>query len=165
MIPINLNSTFVASAATAVIVGVSVWWVTADYKNAKHAAIVSQMQLDANVALQEALVKTLEVERQNQILAQDIELMSAKHRQELQNVENDLRILIDNTGGLRDPNATNCPAGEKEPTSTTKPTGQTTGGNISKGLERLLLSEAKRADEAASYAMTCYNWLMQLGKQ
>jgi hypothetical protein len=165
MIPINLNTTFVASAATAVIVGVSVWWVTADYKNAKHRAIVSEMQIQANVALQEALVKTLEVERQNQILAQDIELLSAAHKRELQNVENDLRILIDNAGGLRDPNATDCPAGEKESTTSAKPASQATRGNISKDLERLLLSEAKRADEAASYAMTCYNWLTQIGKQ
>jgi len=34
-------------------------------------------------------------------------------------------------------------------------------GNISKNLERLLLSEAKRADEAAAYANTCYEWLMK----
>jgi ABC-type transporter Mla subunit MlaD len=164
MIPINLKTTFVASAATAVIVGVSVWWITADYKNARHQAIVSEMQIKANVALQEALVKTLEIERQNQQLAQNIELMSAKHKQELQNVENDLRNLVDNAGGLFDPNAANCPAGAQKPTSATKPINQTARGNISKDLERLLLSESRRADEAASYAMTCYNWLMELQK-
>jgi hypothetical protein len=121
------------------------------------------MQIKANVALQEALVKTLEIERQNQQLAQDIEVMSAKHKQELQNVENDLRHLIDNAGGLFDPNAANCPAGEKEPATSSKPVNQAARGNISKDLERLLLSESRRADEAAAYAQTCYEWVQKLG--
>lgn len=163
MIPINLNTTFVASAITAAVVGVSVWWVTADYKNAKHQAIVSEMQIQANVALQEALVKTLEIERQNQQLAQDIEVMSAKHKQELQNVETDLRERVANAGGLRDPNSTNCPAGEEKPAASGKSANQTARGNISKDLERLLLSESRRADEAAAYANTCYEWIKALG--
>lgn len=162
MIPINLNTTFVASAVTALIVGVSVWWVTADYKNAKHQAIVSEMQIKANVALQEALVKTLEIERQNQQLAQDIEVMSAKHKQELRNVETDLRNLIDNAGGLFDPNSANCPTREEKPAASGKSANQTARGNISKDLERLLLSESRRADEAAAYANTCYEWIKAL---
>jgi len=162
MIPINLNTTFVASAITAAVVGVSVWWITADYKNAKHQAVVSEMQLKANVALQEALVKTLEIERQNQQLALDIEVMSAKHKQELQNVENDLRILIDNAGGLFDPNSANCPAGKEKSSASGKPVNQAARSNISKDLERLLLSESRRADEAAAYANTCYEWIKKL---
>lgn len=162
MIPINLNTTFVASAITAAVVGVSVWWVTADFKNAKHQAIVSEMQIKANVALQEALVKTLEIERQNQQLAQDIEVMSAKHKQELQNVETDLRERVANSGGLFDPNATNCPAREEKPAASGKSANQTARGNISKDLERLLLSESRRADEAAAYAQTCYEWIQKL---
>lgn len=162
MIPINLNTTFVASAITAAVVGVSVWWITADYKNAKHQAIVSEMQIKANVALQEALVKTLEIERQNQQLAQDIELMSAKHKQELQNVETDLRERVANSGGLFDPNASNCPAREEKPATSGKFANQTARGNISKDLERLLLSESRRADEAAAYANTCYEWIKAL---
>jgi len=31
-----------------------------------------------------------------------------------------------------------------------------------KKLEGLLLSESKRADEAATYAQTCYNWIKRL---
>jgi len=152
----------ISCAATAVVTAVSTWWVTADYKNAKHAAIVSKMQIKANQDLQEALVKTLEVERQNQQIAQDIELMSAKHKQELQNVQDDFRRLIDNSGGLRDPNSPNCSAREEKPASSAKPSNQATRGNISKNLERLLLSESRRADEAATYAQTCYQWLMKL---
>jgi hypothetical protein len=89
--------------------------------------------------------------------------MSAKHKQELQNVENDLRHLIDNAGGLFDPNAANCPAGEKESAASGKPVNQAARGNISKDLERLLLSESRRADEAAAYAQTCYEWVQKLG--
>ena len=152
----------ISCAATAVVTAVSTWWVTADYKNAKHAAIVSKMQIKANQDLQEALVKTLEVERQNQQIAQDIELMSAKHKQELQNVQDDFRRLIDNAGGLRDPNSANCPAREEKPAPSAKPSSQAARGNISKDLERLLLSESRRADEAATYAQTCYQWLMKL---
>lgn len=154
----------ISCAATAIVTGVCTWWVTADYKNAQHKAVVADMQIKANQALQEALVKTLEIERQNQQLAQDIELMSAKHKQELQNVEADFRRLIDNAGGLRDPNAADCSARAQKPSAPTKSANQTARGNISKELERLLLSESKRADEAAAYANTCYNWLMELQK-
>lgn len=159
---LNLNSIAIACAATAVVTATSTWWITADYKNAKHAAIVSEMQIKANYALQEALVKTLEVERQNQQFAQEIELLSTKHKQELQNVQDDFRRLIDNSGGLRDPNSADCAAREEKPAASAKPSGQATRSNISKNLERLLLSESRRADEAATYAQTCYQWLMKL---
>lgn len=149
-------------AASVAVACLSTWYVTATYKNARHQAIVSEMQIQANVALQEALVKTLEIERQNQQLAQDIEVMSAKHKQELQNVENDLRNLVDNAGGLFDPNAANCPAGAEKPATSGKSANQTARGNISKDLERLLLSESRRADEAAAYAQTCYEWIQKL---
>ena len=155
---LNIKATAIACAVTALVS----WYLTAEYKNARHAAIVSEMQIKANHALQEALVKTLEIERQNQQLANDIEVQSAKHKQELQNVETEFRNLIDNAGGLRDPNATDCPAGTKPSATAAKPTGQTPRGNISKNLERLLLSESRRADEAAAYAQTCYNWIIEL---
>jgi len=158
----DLKATVIAVGAAFAIGATSAWWITADYKNAKHQAIVSEMQIKANVALQEALVKTLEIERQNQQLAQDIEVMSAKHKQELQNVENDLRSLIDNAGGLFDPNAANCSAKKEESSASGKPVNQAARGNISKDLERLLLSESRRADEAAAYAATCYNWIKSL---
>lgn len=154
---LNLKATAIACAVTAVVS----WYLTAEYKNAKHAAVVSEMQIKANQALQEALVKTLEIERQNQQLANEIEIQSAKHKKELQNVETEFRNLIDNAGGLYDPNATDCPAGTQPTAPAAKPTGQAPRGNISKNLERLLLSEAKRADEAAAYANTCYEWLMK----
>jgi hypothetical protein len=162
---LDLKVTIIAAGAAFVIGATSAWWVTADYKNSKHQAIVSEMQIKANVALQEALVKTLEIERQNQQLAQDIEVMSAKHKQELQNVENDLRNLIDSAGGLFDPNAANCPAGKEESAAPSKPVNQAARGNISKDLERLLLSESRRADEAAAYANTCYEWVKSLREQ
>lgn len=161
----DLKATIIAVGAAFAIGATSAWWITADYKNAKHQTIVSEMQIKANVALQEALVKTLEIERQNQQLAQDIEVMSAKHKQELQNVENDLRSLIDNAGGLFDPNAANCSAGKEESSASSKPVNQAARGNISKDLERLLLSESRRADEAAAYAATCYNWIKSLREQ
>ena len=160
----DIRLLLISCAATAVVTGVSTWWVTADYKNAQHKAVVADMQIKANQALQEAIVKTLEIERQNQELAQNIELMSAKHKQELQNVQDDFRRLIDNAGGLRDPNAPNCSPRATKPTASTKSANQTARGNISKELERLLLSESRRADEAAAYANTCYNWLMELQK-
>ena len=161
----DLKATVIAVGAAFAIGATSAWWITADYKNAKHQEIVSEMQIRANVALQEALVKTLEIERQNQQLAQDIEVMSAKHKQELQNVENDLRSLIDNAGGLFDPNAANCSAGKEKSSASDKPVNQAARGNISKDLERLLLSESRRADEAAAYAATCYNWIKSLREQ
>jgi len=47
----NLNSTLVACIASFVIGSASGWYLTAEYKNNKHEAMVGKMQNEANLAL------------------------------------------------------------------------------------------------------------------
>ena len=161
----TIKTTVIAAGASFVIGAASAWWITADYKEAKYTALISQMKLDAADAVFQAQQKAIEVERENARLAQEIEVQNAKFKQELSDLEADLRRRTDDAGGLFDRNAT--PSGCPMPTDTkptTKPAAPTAGGFISKQLERLLLSEAKRADDAAAYAKTCFEWIQRLQK-
>ena len=162
----TIKTTVIAAGISFAVGAVSAWWVTADYKNAKHEAIISKIRLDAADALAKAQEKAIEVERENNRLAQEIEVNNAKFKQELADLEADLRRRIDDAGGLYDRNATpsNCSV-PSNTQSATKPAAPTAGAFISKQLERLLLSEAKRADDAAAYAKTCYEWVKKLEGQ
>lgn len=159
----TIKTTLIAAGVSFAVGAVSAWWVTADYKNAKHAAIISQIRLDAADAMAKAQQKAIEVERENNRLAQEIEVNNAKFKQELANLEADLRRRVDDAGGLYDHHATpsDCPV-STDPKPSHQPARPSTGAKLSKELERLLLSEAKRADDAAAYAKTCYDWIKQL---
>jgi len=96
-------------------------------------------------------------------LAQELEVQNAKHRQELAKVEDELRGYVNELGGLYDRYATCSSASVPTDTATApQPTAPASGARLSKKLEGLLLSESKRADEAATYAQTCYNWIKRL---
>ena len=159
----TIKTTVIAAGISFAAGAVSAWWVTADYKEAKYTAVIAKMKLDAADALAKAQQKAIEVERENNRLAQEIEVNNAKFKQELADLESDLRRRIDDAGGLYDRNATpsSCPV-SPDAKPTTKPAAPTSGAFISKQLERLLLSEAKRADDAAAYAKTCFEWIQQL---
>ena len=162
----TIKTTVIAAGISFAAGAVSAWWVTADYKEAKYTAVIAKMKLDAADALAKAQQKAIEVERENNRLAQEIEVNNAKFKQELADLEADLRRRIDDAGGLYDRNATpsDCPV----PANTkpaTQPARPSAGVKLSKELERLLLSEAKRADDAAAYAKTCFEWIRSMEGQ
>ena len=159
----TIKTTVIAAGISFAAGAVSAWWVTADYKEAKYTAVIAKMKLDAADALAKAQQKAIEVERENNRLAQEIEVNNAKFKQELADLEADLRRRIDDAGGLYDRNApsSSCPV-SPDAKSTTKPARPSAGAKLSKELERLLLSEAKRADDAAAYAKTCYEWVRSM---
>ena len=47
----TIKTTVIAAGISFAVGAVSAWWVTADYKNAKHEAIISKIRLDAADAL------------------------------------------------------------------------------------------------------------------
>ena len=162
----TIKTTVIAAGISFAAGAVSAWWVTADYKNAKHEAAISQLRLDAADAVFKAQEKAIEVERENNRLAQEIEVNNAKFKQDLASMEADLRRRADDAGGLYDRHATpsDCPVpANTQPTA--QPARPAAGAKLSKELERLLLSEAKRADDAAAYAKTCYEWVKKLEGQ
>lgn len=156
---------------SAIIAGISLavgafsaWYLTADYKEAKYTAILAEAQKSAMEALIEAQKSAIEKEREQNRIAQEIEVQNEKYRQELARMEDELRGYVNELGGLYDRYAT-CSSSTDLPTdpgTTPKPTSAPTGAKLSKQLERLLLSESKRADEAARYAQTCYQWVLRL---
>lgn len=159
----TIKTTLIAAGVSFAVGALSAWWVTADYKEAKYTAVIAKMKLDAADALAKAQEQAIAAERENNRLAQEIEVNNAKFKQELADLEADLRRRIDDAGGLYDRNASpsDCPV-PTDAKPTTQPAAPPAGAKLSKQLERLLLSEAKRADDAAAYAKTCYEWVKKL---
>lgn len=164
MMFLSTLKTTAITAGVSLAVGVfSAWYVTSSYKEAKYSAVLSKMRLDAQDALVAAQNKAIKVERENNRIAQELEVQNAKHRQKLAELENELRGYVNELGGLYDRYAT-CSSAPMpaNPGTPSQPARPPAGAKLSKQLERLLLSESRRADEAAAYAQTCYDWLKKL---
>ena len=158
----TIKTTVIAAGASFVIGAASAWWITADYKEAKYTALISQMKLDAADAVFQAQQKAIEVERENARLAQEIEVQNAKFKQELDKIGRDNERLV-NEFGLYDRYAapSDCPV-PTDAKPTTQPAAPSTGSKLSRELSEFLLSETRRADDAAAYAKTCYEWVKKL---
>lgn len=161
---IDLKLIAICVGASFSIGAFSSWWITADYKEAKYTAAISQMKIEAASALQEATVKAMEVAQENSRLANELEVVNAQHRKKLDETLADNRRLTSELGGLYDSNASasNCPLPPVANAPSNPPVAPT-GAKLSNQLTELLLSESRRADEAAAYARTCYEWVKKLG--
>lgn len=161
---IDLKLIAICVGASFSIGAFSSWWITADYKEAKYTAAISQMKIDAASALHDATVKAMEVAQENSRLANELEVVNAQHRKKLDETLADNRKLAAELGGLYDRNSTtgSCPMPPAS-NATSNAAIATTGAKLSNQLAELLLSESRRADEAAAYARTCYEWVKKLG--
>lgn len=161
---IDLKLIAICVGASFSIGAFSSWWLTADYKEAKYTAAISQMKLEAASALHDATLKAMEVAQENSRLANELEVVNAQHRKKLDETLADNRRLVSELGGLYDGNAaaSNCPlpSGANAPSN---PPAAAPGAKLSNQLAELLLSESRRADEAAAYARTCYEWVKKIG--
>lgn len=142
------------------------WYLTSSYKESKYAAVISKMREDAAIALHEATLKAMEIASENSKLATELEVQSAENRDRLDKVSADNRRLADELGGLYDRYAT-CGSDTTKPdaSTTTKSAASTTGIRLSKEATAFLLAESRRADEAANYANTCYQWIKQINEK
>jgi hypothetical protein len=163
---LDLKATVIAIGAAFAIGATSAWWVTADYKESKYQAVISKMRLDAADALAVATRRALAIERDNNRLATELEVKNAENRKNLDDVYADNLRLASEYAGLYDSNASasNCTL-PSESKPTTKPVAPASGSKLSDPLTKLLLSESRRADEAAAYAATCYEWVKSLREQ
>jgi hypothetical protein len=162
----NLKIILIAALSALMIGAFSSWWVTASYKENKYKAIISEMKLDAAHALADATQKAINIEREHNRLATELEVQNAENRKKLDDVYADNLRLASEYSGLYDryASASNCPVSpdtSASPKSVTPPS----GGRLSDPLAKLLLSESRRADEAAAYAATCYQWINSLKSQ
>lgn len=160
----DLKLILIAVGASFSIGSLASWWLTADFKESKYQAIISKMQIDGQKAIQESMQKALIVERENNRLATEIEVQGAKNRQKIDELYADNLRLVDERAGLYDSRATasDCSVSTNA-TTAPKPVAATSCTRLSDSLTKLLLTESKRADEAANYAMTCYEWVKKLG--
>ena len=138
------------------------WYLTAEYKNNKHEAIVGKMQTEANIALRQATDKLIETERQNAKLAQDIEVSHVENRKKLDDLFADNLRLASEYAGLYDRYASNSCSVSGKPDSSGNPNNATSGARLSNEASGFLLNESRRADEAAAYAAACYEWVKKL---
>lgn len=154
-----------ASLGAALTASVATWWVTHDVLTAKHKAEVLELRDSATVAFNKAVAASLEIERANYANAQKLELVNAQHRKTLDATLAENRRLSRELGGLRDPYAitSSCPV----PTSSSGSglaTPTTASGRLSDQAQEFLFAFARDADEAASYAMTCREWVKAIQK-
>ena len=158
----NLNSTLVAIVLAFGLGSASGWYLTAEYKNNKHEAMVGKMQNEANLALRQAVDKLIETERNNAKLANEIEVNHVENRKKLDDLFSDNLRLASEYAGMYDRYASNsCPVSGKPDTSG-NPNNATSGARLSDQAAGFLLNEFRRADEAAAYAAACYEWVKKL---
>lgn len=160
---LDIKTTVIALGSSFVIGVASAWWITSEYKEAKYTKAISVMQLQAAEALDQARVKALAIERENNRLATELEVSHNEFRQSLNGIKADNDRLVAELGGLYDSKATcNGSTSGSSGTAPSNPSKPTTGAKLSKEASGFLLSESRRADEAAAYARTCYQWIQKL---
>lgn len=161
---LNLKSILIAAGASFSIGAFSAWWATAEYKNAKHDQIMSSIYQESAKAVQLASQKALEAERENNRLATEIEVQNAQNRKKLDDLFADNLRLAGEYAGLYDRHAaaSDCAVPAAPSTANNAPAAPSRG-KLSNELTQLLLSESRRADEAAEYARACYEWVKKLG--
>lgn len=163
---LDLKTTAISVGAAFAIGAATSWWITSDYKESKYQAVIAKMRLDAANALADATKKALDIERENNRLATELEVQNAENRKKLDDVYADNLRLASEYSGLYDRHASNsnC-AVSTNSKSSAKPSTPASNGRLSDPLAKLLLSESRRADEAAAYAATCYQWIKSLREQ
>jgi hypothetical protein len=158
----NLNSTLVAIVLAFGLGSASGWYLTAEYKNNKHEAMVGKMQNEANIALRQAVDKLIETERNNAKLANEIEVSHVENRKKLDDLFADNLRLASEYAGMYDRYATNSCSVSGKPDTSGNPNNATSGARLSDQASGFLLNESRRADEAAAYAAACYEWVKKL---
>jgi len=149
----SIKTTIITAGAAFMIGALTVGWMTAKHKDAKFQAFKSA----SDIAYAKAQAKTLEIELKNQVLAKELDSAYRQSKKDIDRLSSELATVR-----LFDPNARSCPM-----PSATSPAGiiedQTSGAELSAELTRLLRTESRRADKAALYAQTCYQWIKDLG--
>ena len=157
------------TAAIALAIGLGAgalgsWYLTAEYKDNKWEAAIGKQKAEAADQLRVATDRAIKAERQQNELANQLEVKHVESQQELDRVLADNRRLAHELGGLRDPGRRPSCGGSVPANSTAA--GQSEGGasgtELSAEASEFLLEFAREADRAAQYAKTCYDWTQQL---
>lgn len=174
MILPSAQSLLIGAAACAVsaILGAGLAW---RYEDARHNAEMAEVLAASARALQTAQADALARERAAREAADELEVQHAKSTHELAALHAENQRLVaqlrraggagraDVSDGVRD-RACICPAGMPADGGAARPAGGSACPDISAGIAGQLVDMAHRADTAALYARTCYDWVSGLRK-
>lgn len=148
--------------ASALIAGISMTLLTANYLGAKHDAEIQSIRAAAAEQYAAATQRAVEVERAHAELATKLEVQHEANRTRLAALRADNSRLARELGGLRDPFAAPaCPVSTAAG-GTVDPAAAAAAGRLSDEAAEFLLGFAYDADRAAEYASTCHQWVKEL---
>ena len=151
--------------ASALVAGISMTLLTANYLGAKHDAEIQSIRAAVAELDAAATKRAVEIERAHADLATKLEVQHEANRTRLAALRADNSRLARELGGLRDPFAAPaCPVSTAAG-GTVDPATATTTGRLSAEASEFLLEFAYDADRAAEYASTCYQWVKELKGQ
>lgn len=161
---LNIKNYALAAIAGLLIGVVASWRLTANYKDASWRATIEAQKVEAARQLQVATEKAVQTERDNQRLANQIEVQHVQSTKQLDAALADNRRLARELGGLRDPGRRT--SGECSVPTGSGATGVAAAGTaesrLSDEASEFLLEFARQADTAAQYAATCHQWIKEL---
>lgn len=131
------------------------WHYTGKYKDGVWRAEIEQLKAEYANARAEELEALNTALMETMIQADEIERKHYEAEKQIKNLSTANRRLAAELGGLRDPGKnSSCGAGTSGDSQN-----ETASGRLSEAASGFLLDFAERADEAAIYAMTCYEWI------
>ena len=157
----------IAACAVSAALGAAAAW---RYEGARHEAEMSSVLAASARALQTAQADALTRERAAREAADELEVQHAKSTRELAALHAENQQLVaqlrragnsgraDVSGGLRDRTCI-CSAGVSEDSGAARAAGGAACPDVSTGIAERLVDMAHRADVAALYARTCYDWV------
>lgn len=143
------------------------------YEENKWGRVVSELRAEqeqerrtAAEALARETGRVLELQQRLNEAAQVADMGYKEKEDEIDRLEADNRRLARELGGLRDPGhrpAARCAASPAEAGGAGGTPDPASDGRLSDEATEFLLAEARRADEVANWAGTCWRWLQGQG--
>lgn len=134
--------------------------------DSKWTELIDKQQIVESNKLAELTAKVLTAEREAEQLKSTLELQNEENDRKLQTISVVNRELANKYGGLLDPGRReSCGSSSAKTTNSSgAAVDAATSGRLSAEATEFLLSESKRADEAAAYAVACYQWIKETGR-
>ncbi|UAW07567.1 hypothetical protein AIIMSPlu_005 [Pseudomonas phage AIIMS-Plu-RaNi] len=163
----------VASLLVGTVIALTTFFLVRTYEENKWGRVVSELRAEqeqerrtAAEALAQETGRVLELQQRLNEAAQAADLDHKEKEDEIDRLEADNRRLARELGGLRDPGhrpAARCAAAPAEAGGAGGAPDPASDGRLSDEATEFLLTEARRADEVANWAGTCWRWLQGQG--
>jgi hypothetical protein len=170
----SLQSAAIAFAVGAALSVPLTWYTVAEYKDAKHTAVIERQKSESATVLQRETEKVIAAERKTAKFKDELELQHAQNLEQVNSILADNKRLAARLGGLRDPGrrpgcGNPMPATAKPASGDSAPAAEgglpdAGEGLLSEEAGRFILDLAADADRAAVYAITCHEWAMNVVK-